>query len=133
VSDKDLKEDFKVQDKRHFDREGNLVRESEESGEPAPDRSAEEKITAPPPPEKVDFLSILFSYFHTALIHLGDVEDPLENKKHENLEGARQMIDTLELFEAKTKGNLTKEEAEFLERALYDLRMRFVQKAKGSK
>ena len=40
---------------------------------------------------------------------------------------ARQTIDTLEMLEAKTRGNLDSEEAKLLESLLYELRMRYVE------
>lgn len=131
------KEDIKVEDKRHFDREGNPVRDEQES-EQKPEQSQESKF--PPKeessssktakPEKIDFIAVLFSYVHTALIYLGDMDDPVKKGPAENLEGARQMIDILELMEQKTKGNLTHQEHQYLESALFDLRMRYMQKSK---
>jgi hypothetical protein len=47
-----------------------------------------------------------------------------------NLTVAQQTIDLLGLLEQKTKGNLTKDEAETLKAVLYDLRMRYL-KASG--
>jgi hypothetical protein len=44
-----------------------------------------------------------------------------------NLPFARQTIDTLEMLQAKTRGNLEADEAQLLESLLYDLRMRFVE------
>lgn len=44
----------------------------------------------------------------------------------DGLAGARRLIDTLAVLEAKTQGNLTSEEQEFLASALSDLRIRFV-------
>jgi hypothetical protein len=40
---------------------------------------------------------------------------------------ARQTIDTLELLQEKTRGNLDAEEDHLLESLLYELRMRFVE------
>ncbi|NLT77296.1 MAG: DUF1844 domain-containing protein, partial [Planctomycetes bacterium] len=44
-----------------------------------------------------------------------------------DLEMARYNIDMLEVLEAKTKGNLTAEEAQVLKNTLSELRMGFVQ------
>ncbi len=43
---------------------------------------------------------------------------------------AKQNIDILELMEEKTKGNLTKEEAQLLHHLLFQLRMGYVQAEK---
>lgn len=43
-----------------------------------------------------------------------------------NLDMAKHNIDTLGMLEEKTKGNLTEEEKQMLDAALYEARMRFV-------
>jgi Domain of unknown function (DUF1844) len=124
-------EGIRVEDRRYFDQEGNPIAHEEEQEPPPPQepsKAEETKHTSVPPPA-LDFVAILFTYVHTALMYLGDVKDP-EGKENENLEGARQMIDILEVMQQKTRGNLTKEEEQYLESALYDLRMRYMKKAK---
>jgi len=44
-----------------------------------------------------------------------------------DLIGARQTIDSLALLSEKTKGNLTAKEGDFLQNALYELRMAYVE------
>ena len=44
---------------------------------------------------------------------------------------AKQTIDLLGMLQEKTKGNLSAEEAKFLENLLVDLRLRYVTKASG--
>jgi hypothetical protein len=44
---------------------------------------------------------------------------------------ARNTIDTLEMLEVKTRGNLEAAERELVESLLYELRMRFVEAGKG--
>lgn len=124
-------EDIRVEDRRYFDQEGNPIAHEEEHEVPQPQEPPkvdETNRTSAPLPQ-LDFVAILFTYVHTALMYLGEVKDP-EGKESENLEGAHQMIDILEVMQQKTKGNLTKEEAQYLESALYDLRMRYMKKAK---
>jgi hypothetical protein len=43
-----------------------------------------------------------------------------------NMDMAKHLIDTLGVLEEKTKGNLTPEEQQFLDTALYEARMRFI-------
>jgi len=74
-----------------------------------------------------------FGFFATTLglqasISLGDIPNPSTNKKEENLDQAKYIIDTLEMLKDKTKNNLSKEESELLESILYDLRLRYVSK-----
>ena len=79
------------------------------------------------------FAAFVFSLASSAAIHFGDLPDPVTgNKAEPNLEGAAQMIEILTLLEEKTRGNLTAEERQLLEQALYELRMRFVEAKQGS-
>ena len=74
-----------------------------------------------------------FNFFVTTLglqagIFLGDILNPVTNQKEENLIQAKFIIDTLGMLKEKTKGNLTTEEANFLENLLYELRMVYISK-----
>lgn len=81
---------------------------------------------------RLSFAAFVLSLASTAAIHFGDVAPPGESHAAEpNLEGARQMIDILELLQAKTRGNLTAEERSLLEQVLYELRLRFVEAEKA--
>jgi hypothetical protein len=131
------KEEIRVEDRRFFDKEGNPVTDKE-AGETSNHSTEQEPVTkaaqaneAPPSQSHgLDFISILFTYVHTCLIYLGEVKDPEGQATGDNLEGARQMIDILEMMQQKTKGNLTTQEDKYLDSALYDLRMRYMKKAK---
>lgn len=77
-----------------------------------------------------------FSFFITTLamqvaISMGEIPNPITNKKEENLDQAKYLIDTIDMLKEKTKNNLTKEEQELLESLLYDFHLKFVQKQKG--
>jgi hypothetical protein len=76
----------------------------------------------------ITFIAFVISLVHTAAHHLGDVQDPESGRRSEmNLPAAHQMIDILALLEEKTRGNLSAEERQLLEQAIYELRMRFVE------
>ena len=80
---------------------------------------------------QVTFLGFVISLVHTAAYHLGDTMDPTSGKRSDvNPPAAQQIIDILALLEEKTKGNLTAEERQVLEQALYELRLRFVEVGK---
>lgn len=79
----------------------------------------------------VDFLNLVVSMSHSALLHLGDAPDPVSGAREQNLPLARQTIDLLAMLQDKTRGNLTGEEERVLTHALHDLRMRFVEVARG--
>lgn len=61
-----------------------------------------------------------------ALANLGQFPDPIENKPVIRKPLAKHFIDTLDMLEEKTKGNLSSEESELLSGTLHQLRMVFV-------
>ncbi|WP_456324730.1 DUF1844 domain-containing protein [Desulfonauticus submarinus] len=78
---------------------------------------------------KVDFSTFIISLSSSALVHLGEVPEPESGKTQPNLDLAKQTIDVLGILEEKTKGNLTVQEEKLLRDVLFDLRMKYVQKA----
>jgi hypothetical protein len=58
---------------------------------------------------------------------LGLAPDPHSNKSKVDLEMARFNIDLLDMLEKKTKGNLVKEEQDFMTHVLADLKFKFVE------
>ncbi|MDF1615301.1 DUF1844 domain-containing protein [Desulfurivibrio dismutans] len=76
---------------------------------------------------EVTFTTLVLSLNTSALLHLGELEDPEIGGKSRDLALAKHTIDTLRLLEEKTAGNLTTQEKELLTNMLYDLRMRYVQ------
>jgi hypothetical protein len=78
---------------------------------------------APP----IDFSTFLLSLSTTALYQLGLVPDPETGQPATpNPLLARQTIDTLEMLQVKTRGNLEPDEVKLFESLLYELRMRYV-------
>lgn len=84
--------------------------------------AAQEEVQLPP----VDFVSFISDLITTAHLYLQGFRDPETEKVIVNLGLAKRMIDTLEMLEEKTKGNLTAPESNFLANSLYDLRMGYV-------
>ena len=80
---------------------------------------------------EINLSTFLLSLGSTALIQLGEIEDPATNVRVENLPHAKQTIDILGVLEEKTKGNLQEDETNLLANLLYDLRLRYVNKIKG--
>ena len=78
------------------------------------------------------FAAFLSSLSMQAMMALGELPIPGTNQRREDLEQARYLIDTLGLLQQKTQGNLTPEESQFLENALYELRMRYTQRLQAS-
>jgi len=88
---------------------------------------------AAPELPRVDFSTFVLSLGTSALYHLGIVAHPETGQKVSppELALARNTIDTLELLEEKTRGNLDAQERELLESLLYELRMHFVAAGKA--
>ena len=131
---------FKVQDRRRFSATGEAREDIDEhAAEPAADAAptpAPGVLGDAPAPEaataaEITFASFIFSLSTQALVHLGEIPDPADGSTHVNLEGARQIIDILAILKEKTAGNLDPAENALLENALYDLRMRYVERARS--
>ncbi len=78
--------------------------------------------------EEPDFNFFVTTFSLQAAVALGEVANPVSNKKEMNLPQAKFIIDTLAVLKEKTKGNLTGEESALLENVLYELRMVYISK-----
>jgi hypothetical protein len=75
---------------------------------------------------EASFLALIDMFAAEAAMNLGMAQTPDGNRTPVDLEAARHWIDMLGMLEAKTRGNLTDEEASVLENVLAYLRMQFV-------
>jgi hypothetical protein len=83
-------------------------------------------------PVQIDFYTFVLSLGSSAFVHLGDAPHPDTGELVKpDLRLAKETIDILSMLSEKTRGNLTEEEAHFLENLLTDLRLRYVTKAGG--
>jgi hypothetical protein len=73
------------------------------------------------------FAQLVIQQANMAMLLLGKVPHPQTGETVRDLEAARLFIEQLEMLEAKTKGNLSKEEAQLLNQTLMSLRMGFVE------
>jgi hypothetical protein len=127
AENKDEKKGFRVIDKRATAEAADEKRKEEK------EHKTQEKVTkkeaqnekSHPLPE-VNFSSFVYSLSTSALVHLGEIPEPITEKMDKNLPLAKQTIDILGILQEKTKGNLTQEEENLLNSFLYDLRMRYV-------
>ena len=128
---KDEEEDkgFVVRDKRFSapkeEKEGSKVKGEESTNE----ASKEEVSSQEGPLPEIDFKNFLLSISTSALIQLGEIQDPFTQKVAKNLPLAKQTIDLIGMLKEKTKGNLSPEEGKIIEYVLYDLRMKYVKAA----
>ena len=82
---------------------------------------------------EASFVTLAMSIASSAAMSLGLAPDPQTNKTTTNLDLARFNIDLLDMLGQKTKGNLVKEEQDFITQVLADLKMRFVEASSREK
>ena len=137
--EKEEKKGFRVVDKRVSAQEGQKEKpkkkgKGKKKKEEQPQETQEVKQAAqeeqPSPMPEVSFATFVYSLSTSALVHLGEIPEPITEKMDKNLPLAKQTIDILGILQEKTKGNLSQEEENLLNNFLYDLRMRYV-KAMG--
>ena len=76
---------------------------------------------------EIDFSTFVLSLSTTGFYQMGLVPSPESGERIEPDRAiAKQTIDTLEMLQQKTRGNLDDEEAKLLESLLYELRLRYV-------
>lgn len=74
-------------------------------------------------PDEVIFLTHILSLKTAALIHLGVIKEYGEEL---DLETAKQIIDTLEVLQKRTKGHLSFEESRHLEASIKELKVAYI-------
>jgi hypothetical protein len=94
----------------------------------APSDAASEKAQEPLP--EINFSTFIISLSTQALMHLGEIADPLSGKVNKDIPVAKQMIDIIGMLKDKTKGNLNAGEERLTEEILFDLRMKYVEAVK---
>jgi hypothetical protein len=73
------------------------------------------------------FAQMVLQQANMAMMLLGKMPHPQSGETMRDLESAKMFIDQLEMIEAKTKGNLSKQEAGLLKQSLMSLRMAYVE------
>ena len=133
ADDQEERRGFQVKDRRRFS----------ESGEARPDAPAEPEPPPTPaepgpgpghgaplrgsPDEPVTFSTFVLGLSTQALLHLGEIPNPLTRGVERDLSAAKQVIDILGILRDKTRNNLEPGEESLLDSVLYDLRMRYVE------
>jgi len=134
-----MSDDFVVNDKRLFSKDGQMNQTAAEEEKAAPKMEGppektygeeDETLSMPLPP--ANLASLMVGLATSALIHLGESPDPETGPGAPNFPAAQHAIDLLAVLQEKTTGNLIKEEEALLQTLLYDLRMKYVQ-ATGAK
>lgn len=81
---------------------------------------------------EAQFMQFVMSMQSSAWMMMGKTINPMTGTIEKNLEIARSIIDTLFMFKAKTKGNLSKTEDDFLSNTLSQLQINFIEELNNS-
>ncbi len=127
--DEEQEKGFVVRDKRFSatkeEKEESLTKEEERVNETSKEEVPPQEGSLP----EIDFKNFVLSLSTSALIQLGEIQDPFTQEAAKNLPLAKQTIDLIGMLKEKTKGNLSPDESKLIEYVLYDLRMRYVKAA----
>jgi hypothetical protein len=130
---------FVIKDRRRFAEEGEekekarpetKAEQADTTQDAARAQAARPEAARETPLPEITFSTFIFSLNTSALVHLGDYPEPATGKSEMDLPLAKQTIDLIALLEEKTRGNLSKDEENLVRHILYDLRLRYVQKAR---
>ena len=147
---------FKVDDRRRFSSEGDLKPEQRaETPSPSPSSAAPDQAAAAPssldagtgdagtgftavsqpadaaaPIAEMTFATFMVGLSTQALVHLGEIPDPQAGQLAEDLLAAEQLIDLIAMLQDKTRGNLDNGEVQLVQAILFELRMKYVERAR---
>jgi len=129
---------FTVQDRRRFSPETGEAREVSEEAKgftmPAGSENAGESESKSQPGQEplpeINFSTFIISLSTQALMHLGEIPNPLSGKSETDIPVAKQMIDIVGMLQEKTRSNLDAGEERLIEDVLFDLRMKYVEAVK---
>ncbi len=135
--DKDSPRGFRVTDRRRFSEEGEATVADDSDArrtepEPDPTSRAGTPASADSVEEPVTFSTFILGLSTQALLHLGEIPDPLNGQTETDLSAAKHVIDILGILQAKTRSNLEQAEERMLDAVLYDLRMKYVEIVRGA-
>ncbi len=75
------------------------------------------------------FARLVLMLHAAAMQYLGKIKNPVTDSIERDLAGAQGMIDTLEMLENRTRGNLSQDEGRMLAQMLQELRLNYVDEA----
>ena len=77
------------------------------------------------------FLQLILQNQQMALISMGKTTSPVSNKVEKNMNYAKVSIDTLEMLQHKTNGNLSKIEEQYLSEMVNQLKLDYAKASGG--
>lgn len=72
------------------------------------------------------FFNLVMIFQSEAMRQMGKIKNPMTDKIERDMEHAQFSIDMLDMLAARTKGNLVKEEEEFLNHVIRELKLNYV-------
>ena len=72
------------------------------------------------------FMQLVMQNQQIAMMSLGRIKNPVNDKTEKNIEYAKAAIDTLDMLKEKTKGNLSEYEEQFLTETIRELKLIYV-------
>lgn len=124
---------YTIQDRRRFSPDGEARKDAPEENQQATagapqteEKSAGHAERRQEPLPEIDFSTFVISLSTQALMHLGEIANPLTGKIEPDVPVAKQMIDIIGMLKDKTRGNLSASEDRLMEDILFDLRMKYV-------
>ena len=90
------------------------------------DEAQDQPQGSPQMPEP-SFANFIATLRLQVFVCLGQVPNPATQKPEKDLGQAKYLIDTLQILEQKTQGNLDETEKTLLDTVLYEARMRYVE------
>ena len=121
-------DDWKAQAQAEKEKLAEQLEKEASKPQDGPARAGEAQQRELPP---ASFSVLVSSMVTQILFALGEIEDPQTKNRYMDVSLAKHHIDMLSVLEDKTKGNLSPEEKKLLDRALYEVRMQYVQVAQG--
>ena len=72
------------------------------------------------------FIHLIISFQAAAMQQMGKIKNPYTDKVEKDMKQAQTSIDMIDMLKQKTEGNLNDEEAKYLEQALRELRLNYL-------
>ena len=144
AEDTDPDKGFKVHDKRRFTDEGEAreeqaaeetAAESETDTEVEPETAAQSSRKSEERREElpsINFSTFVISLSTQALMHLGEIGNPVTGEMEKDVAVAKQTIDIIGMLGEKTRGNLDDTEEQLVKEVLYNLRMKYVEAVRST-
>jgi Domain of unknown function (DUF1844) len=101
------------------------------AGSPPSPRLEPEPAVASDDPRR-SLVGLFMMVGSSALVALGEAEDPATGDRAPDLPGAADLIDVLVLLREKTQGHRSAEETQVLDDLVYDLQLRYVNATRRS-